>query len=88
MQKCIKGSLAVYNVRKIADMDNPLFLTLLSFLSFFYSRMFFFFPQPLKTPCFTPLKQTLDTLSKSAEVLETAFRLLVDLVKEQRELNT
>lgn len=88
MQKCIKGSLAVYNVRKIADMDNPLFLTLLSFLSFFYSLMFFFLSQPLKTPCFTPLKQTLDPLSKSAEVLETAFRLLVDLVKEQRELNT
>lgn len=86
MRKGRKVSLAVSNVRrKIAHGNAPLFL---ASLYFFYSPPPLFPLSPWETSFFTPLKQSLDTLSNFAVTLETAFGLLVDPVNEQKELNT
>lgn len=80
-RKSRKRSLAFSNIRsKIAQVDVPLFLSPL----FFLFSCCFLPLSPWKTLCFTPLKQALATLSKSAVALETAFGLLVDRANEWR----
>ena len=78
MRKRRKRSLAVSNIRR----KSPRGCSLVP--NSFFLLLFFFPSQPLKTLCFTPLKQALETWSNFAVVLETAFGLLVDRVNEWR----